>query len=190
MATRTIPRAPQDKIPRGERKVVIHIRHSVPLANKEDEIKPGRNVKSCSKNRAAAQHLSQPWALLLAASTAGLHSSVLLPHITQCWGSDLHDVKQPKAKFQPRSKEFHSAFHLKHAAFLGYWSCRECPTQIPLFTTLLLFNTMKLQLDWKRCWTPAFPRNLTEWWARPLLQAHPMLLSQTCLSTYALQTSL
>lgn len=49
------PRASQDEIPRGERKVFIHIRHSVPLANKEDETKAGGKVKSCSKHRAAAQ---------------------------------------------------------------------------------------------------------------------------------------
>lgn len=49
------PRASQDEIPRGERKVFIHIRHSVPLANKEDETKPAGKVKSCSKHRAAAQ---------------------------------------------------------------------------------------------------------------------------------------
>lgn len=55
VATRTTPRASQDEIPRGERKVFIHIRHSVPLANKEDETKPAGKVKSCSKHRAAAQ---------------------------------------------------------------------------------------------------------------------------------------
>lgn len=55
VAARTAPRAPQDKSPRGEREVFLHIRHSVPPANKEDETKPGGNVKSCFKHRAAAQ---------------------------------------------------------------------------------------------------------------------------------------
>lgn len=59
------------------------------------------------------------------------------------------DVKQPKALFQPRSKEFHSAFHFKHF-FRLLVSQGMSHTDTPV-TVLLLFNTIKLQLDLKRC---------------------------------------